>query len=267
MLMWLLKPIRMLLSKGVRKFKMEYYGTSFWAPTNTLSHHGIKGQKWGVRHWQNSDGTFNEAGKKRYFGNGGGENYKPVRSSGGNVRRSLAKVYEANEKYYSKHGNNAMANANRQAKERLLKKASESDAKKEKRLADAKSAKDSKKIAKINKRLDSYQRDIDSFNAKTMADREKNRSKLEKKKKNAAEKVEDFDKGTKYVKAAQDRVNKVVSDYRDAKISAVKDKTFKQTDEYKKAIKSFNQLTRSGVPVSTLSYAFEAAADDVAKNK
>ena len=32
-----------------------------------LYHHGIKGQKWGVRRWQNSDGTFNEAGKKRYF--------------------------------------------------------------------------------------------------------------------------------------------------------------------------------------------------------
>lgn len=45
---------------------MEYYGTSFWAPTNTLSHHGIKGQKWGVRRWQNEDGTFNEAGKRRY---------------------------------------------------------------------------------------------------------------------------------------------------------------------------------------------------------
>ena len=33
-----------------------------------LYHHGIKGQKWGTRRWQNSDGTFNEAGKIRYFG-------------------------------------------------------------------------------------------------------------------------------------------------------------------------------------------------------
>ena len=61
---------------------MEYYGTSFWAPTNTLSHHGIKGQKWGVRRWQNSDGSFNEAGKKRYFSDGGGENYKKLRIIG-----------------------------------------------------------------------------------------------------------------------------------------------------------------------------------------
>lgn len=32
----------------------------------TLSHHGIKGMKWGVRRFQNSDGTLTEAGKKRY---------------------------------------------------------------------------------------------------------------------------------------------------------------------------------------------------------
>lgn len=34
--------------------------------TDELYHHGIKGQKWGVRRWQNEDGTFNTAGKKRY---------------------------------------------------------------------------------------------------------------------------------------------------------------------------------------------------------
>lgn len=33
---------------------------------NELYHHGIKGQKWGVRRYQNPDGTLTEAGKKRY---------------------------------------------------------------------------------------------------------------------------------------------------------------------------------------------------------
>ena len=35
-----------------------------------LEHYGILGQKWGQRRWQNADGTFNEAGKERYFGTG-----------------------------------------------------------------------------------------------------------------------------------------------------------------------------------------------------
>jgi len=33
---------------------------------NYLAHHGIKGQKWGVRRFQNPDGTLTDAGKARY---------------------------------------------------------------------------------------------------------------------------------------------------------------------------------------------------------
>lgn len=37
---------------------------------NELKHHGILGQKWGVRRFQNADGSYTEAGKKRYsYGN------------------------------------------------------------------------------------------------------------------------------------------------------------------------------------------------------
>lgn len=35
---------------------MEYY----------LQHYGIKGQKWGIRRYQNEDGTYTEEGRKRY---------------------------------------------------------------------------------------------------------------------------------------------------------------------------------------------------------
>ena len=33
---------------------------------NELCHHGIKGQKWGIRRWQNEDGSLTEEGKQRY---------------------------------------------------------------------------------------------------------------------------------------------------------------------------------------------------------
>lgn len=36
-----------------------------------LEHHGILGQKWGVRRFQNPDGTLTEAGKKRYLSSTG----------------------------------------------------------------------------------------------------------------------------------------------------------------------------------------------------
>ena len=34
--------------------------------TYYLCHHGIKGQKWGVRRFQNADGSLTNTGKKRY---------------------------------------------------------------------------------------------------------------------------------------------------------------------------------------------------------
>ena len=33
---------------------------------NELQHFGIKGMKWGVRRYQNKDGSLTPAGKKRY---------------------------------------------------------------------------------------------------------------------------------------------------------------------------------------------------------
>lgn len=47
---------------------MNIYYIGGMPVTGELYHHGILGQKWGVRRFQNSDGTLTPAGKKRYYG-------------------------------------------------------------------------------------------------------------------------------------------------------------------------------------------------------
>ena len=58
-----------------------------------LQHHGIKGQKWGIRRFQNKDGSLTPAGKKRYDDDGENtikpeKKSKPVR-----VAKSFVKAF------------------------------------------------------------------------------------------------------------------------------------------------------------------------------
>ena len=43
-----------------------YVGNIPFNGENSISHHGVKGQKWGIRRYQNPDGTLTEEGKRRY---------------------------------------------------------------------------------------------------------------------------------------------------------------------------------------------------------
>lgn len=50
---------------------MDYNGILMhhYSGSDFLCHHGIKGQKWGIRRFQNSDGSLTAAGKERYLSN------------------------------------------------------------------------------------------------------------------------------------------------------------------------------------------------------
>ena len=84
---------------------MIYYEDSY------LMHHGILGQKWGVRRWQNADGTFTAAGKARYFNSDGTLNKAGQKAQAKyeykSKRRDIKKRYqEVNKEFNRKKADN-----------------------------------------------------------------------------------------------------------------------------------------------------------------
>ena len=57
-----------------------------------LYHHGIKGQKWGVRRYQYADGSVTPAGAKRYYTNRNEPTIKRVSSLAGMKATELTNI-------------------------------------------------------------------------------------------------------------------------------------------------------------------------------
>lgn len=77
----------------------EYY--SALESSDYFEHHGIKGQKWGIRRYQNEDGTYTEEGKKRYFDSDGKLNAEG--------RKFMAKQAAKEAANLASYGNNEKA--------------------------------------------------------------------------------------------------------------------------------------------------------------
>lgn len=56
--------------------------------TDSLAHHGIKGQRWGFRRFQNKDGTLTAAGRKRYDESDGATKFLTEKETMQNLKNS-----------------------------------------------------------------------------------------------------------------------------------------------------------------------------------
>ena len=60
---------------------------------DTLAHHGIKGQKWGVRRYQDQNGTLTPEGRKRYRSDQGTREIIENTSSYNNLSKDIRREY------------------------------------------------------------------------------------------------------------------------------------------------------------------------------
>lgn len=61
-----------------------------------LEHHGIKGQKWGLRRYQNPDGSYTEEGKKRYLNDSGEKTEKGKKREAKDYTKELNRLEQDN---------------------------------------------------------------------------------------------------------------------------------------------------------------------------
>lgn len=88
-----------------------------------LYHHGIKGQRWGVRRFQNSDGSLTAAGYKRYYGSNrayqADVEYRESKQNLKNAKREYNKT-SVFSKNYTQNRDNYINAANEHNKKKFL---------------------------------------------------------------------------------------------------------------------------------------------------
>ena len=71
-----------------------------------LYHYGIKGQRWGVRRYQNEDGTYTSEGKERRYTK---EDYKSLKKEYRQKKKDANRLYkEKSKEVWNKHGSRVL---------------------------------------------------------------------------------------------------------------------------------------------------------------
>ena len=253
--------------------------------SNSLSHHGIKGQHWGQRRYQNEDGSLTDAGRARYnVGDarraaltGGLIGYAHYRRTHSGRNEAIAEYKREKSKKATERDFEASKRMglvkNRKEYDSAMKAATDGARKGMERKRDKKLAKSEKYRNRINKERELARSAKESYYDRKIekATKKGNDAKAKELTSKKKASLKDHDAGTRYVNKALKYRDSTIKNYYNMKVSSLNDAGAKYTDKYKNAGKEYHKMLASdvlwGKDYTTLMKASDYAVDDVTKKK